>query len=196
MVTQRYSRVAGSLSVAQHPLRRRVDNVEATLLAALIVMFLVASPVAAVLAGRAADAAALREQRAEQSWHTVSATLQQDASQGKIGLDGEWGAAFVIAQWRAPDGGVRHGEVAVALNARAGQRVTEWITSTGQLTRPKLTADDVRDRAGTAALAAIGSLAALIALAAIGVRVTAGRRRLAGWARAWRAADPRCSPQR
>ena len=196
MVTQRYSRVAGSFSVAQHPLRRRVDNVEATLMAVLIVMFLVAAPLAAVVAGRAADAAALREQRAEQSWHTVSAILQQDASQGHIGVDGEWGAAFVTAQWRTPAGGLRHGEVAVALNAKAGQRVTEWITGTGQLTRPKLTAGDVRDRVASAALAAVCSLAVLIAVTAIGVRVAAGRRRLAGWARAWRAADPRCSPQR
>jgi hypothetical protein len=195
MVTQRNSRVAISLSGARHPLRRRVDNVEVALLTALVALFLIAAPLAALLAGRAADAGALRQQRAESAWHQVRAVLQEGASQGQIGLDGEWDVVFVTARWPVA-GGYRYGEVGVPLNARAGQRATEWINSAGQLTRPRLTAGDVRDQAVSGALAGAGCVAVILALAAIAIRVAAGRCRLAGWARAWRAADPRCSPQR
>jgi hypothetical protein len=196
MMAQRHSRVAGALLAARHPLRRRVDNIEAAVMIVLVAVFLLAAPLAALLAGRAADTAALRQQRAERSWRQVSAVLTQDASQGRIALDGDWGAAFVRASWPVPGGGARSGEVAVALNARAGQHVREWITSTGQLSRPRLSRADVIDRVLSAVITAAGCVAVVIALAAVAVRVAAGRLRLAGWARAWQAADRRRTPQR
>lgn len=196
MAVQRHSRVTAAVSVGQHPLRRRVDNVEARILTVLVVAFAVLAPLLAVIAVRVADAAALAEQRSERSWHPVTAVLQEGASAGLIGLDGEWGAAFVTARWPVPGGGRRTGLIAVPLNARAGQQVTEWVTGSGQLTRPRLTSADVRDRVASAVVTAIGCLAAALALMAVAVRVTAGRRRMAGWARAWEAADPRCSPRR
>jgi hypothetical protein len=196
MVAQRYPRVAGAWPAGQHPLRRRVDSVEASVLRVLVALFVLAAPMAGVVAGRMADSAALRQQRSEALWQPVTAVLQQGAAAGLNGADGEWGAAFVAARWPVRGGGERTGMVAVPLNARAGQRVRVWITGTGQLTRPPLTRADVADRVASAALMAIAGLAVLFGLVAIAVRVAAGRRRLAGWARAWAAADPRCAPRR
>jgi|HubBroStandDraft_2_1064218.scaffolds.fasta_scaffold48075_2 hypothetical protein len=196
MVAQRYPRVAVVRLAGQHPLRRRVDSVEAAVLCALVALFLLAAPLLAVAAGRAADAAALRQQRSEAGWTQVTAVLQQGAAAGLTGQGGEWGAAFVTARWPVPGGGQRTGKVTVPLNARAGQRMPEWITGTGQLTRPPLTRADVQDRIASAAVTAMAGLAVGLGLAALAVRVAAGRRRLAGWARAWAAADPRCAPRR
>jgi hypothetical protein len=193
MVAQRHAR---ALPARQRPLRRRVDAVEAAIMTVLVVVFAVAAPLLAIITGRIADTAALREQRAERSWRQVTAVLKEPASAGLIGLDGEWGAAFVTARWPVPDGGQRTGQVAVPLNARAGQPVREWVTATGQLTRPRLTRGDVLDRVASAAITSAACLAGVLLLVAIAVRAVAGRRRLAGWARAWEAADPRCSRQR
>ena len=86
--------------------------------------------------------------------------------------------------------------VAVALNARAGQRVTVWVTPTGQLTHQPLTRNEVAGRTVMAAVAAPAGLALLLAIAIGVTRVVANRRRLACWAREWEATGPRWSSLR
>ena len=72
---------------ARNPLRRHIDDVETAIMTGLIVLFLVAAPLLCVFTGRLADAAGLREQRAEQTWRAVPAVLEQSAAQGLAGQD-------------------------------------------------------------------------------------------------------------
>jgi hypothetical protein len=196
MVAQRQSRVAGALAVSRHPLRRRIDNLEAAALTVLVVVFVLAAPLAGFLAGRITDIASLREQRAEHSWHQADAVLQEDAAAGVLASGGAWDTAFVLAAWPAPGRGTEFGQIAVQLNARAGDRVPVFVNGSGELTHAPLSSGDVRDRVLSAALAAVCAVALLLGLTGLLIRVAAGRRRLAGWAHAWAAADPACSPRR
>src|SRR5262249_49320266 len=118
-MSERRQRVARMLCRDHNPLRRRVDRVEAAISAGLVVGFVVAAPLLAIYTGRLADNAGIRQQRAEQAWREVRATLTQSASSGQVGQGGDWDMAWVQARWRAPSGGHRHGVVATPLNAKA-----------------------------------------------------------------------------
>jgi hypothetical protein len=72
----------------------------------------------------------------------------------------------------------------------------EWVTQTGQLSPPKVTAADIADREIMAAIAVPVGLAVLLSITACVVRVVANRRRMAGWTKAWEAIGPRWSSLR
>jgi len=156
----------------------------------IVVLFLVVAPLACVLTGRLADAAGLREQRAEQAWRSVPAVLQQSAAQGLAGQDEAWGAAWVKARWVAPDGRAKTGIIAVGLTAKAEQKVTIWVTESGQVTQPPLTHGEVLDGIANAAMATAAGVAALFGIGAAVMRASVNRRRMAAWARDWDVVGP------
>lgn len=176
---------------ARNPLRRHIDDVETAILTGLVVLFLVAAPLLCIFTGRLADAAGLREQRAEQSWRPVHAVLGQNAAEGLAGQDATWGAAWVKASWRAPDGQPKNGVIAVGLTAKAGQKVTIWVTRSGQVTHPPLSHGEVLDGIANAAMATGAGVAALFGLGAAVIRAAVNRRRMAAWTRAWDVVGPR-----
>jgi hypothetical protein len=176
---------------ARSPLRRRVDDVEAAILTGIVVLFLIAAPLLSIMTGRLADSAGLREQSAERAWHPVQAVLQQNASNGLASQDGAWGAAWVKARWDVPGGNQRTGIIAVDLNAKAGQRVTIWVTGSGQVTHPPLSHDEVLDGIANAVLATVVGVGVLLGLAAAAAKAAGNRRRMAAWAQAWEVIGPR-----
>jgi hypothetical protein len=194
MLRQLWQRLARSPK--DNPLQRHVDRIESAIVAGLVVAFLVAAPLLSIVAVQVAGAAAVRERQAERAWQPVPAVLQQSAAAGQIGVDGDLDTSWVSARWVAPDGALRHGLVAVALNAKAGQRMTVWVTPAGQLMHPRLTGAQVLEWEATGAFLAPLGLAALLAVAGGIVRVLANRRRMAGWTRAWAATGPRWSSLR
>ena len=196
MKQQLLRRLGGMLASDDNPLRRPVDKLECAVMTCLIVAFFIAAPLLAVFAAGVVGAAGTREMQAEASWKQVPAVLMQGAAAGAIGLDGDWNTAWVKAHWTAPDGAHRTGPVAVALNARAGQRAMVWVTPTGQLTHQPLTRDEVAERTVMAAVAAPAGLALLLTIAIGTARVMANRRRMACWAREWEATGPRWSSLR
>src|SRR5215469_15419681 len=196
MTQQLLRRLSRILAGDGNPLRRPVDKLECAVMSCLIVAFFIAAPLLAVFAAGVAGAAATREMQAEASWKPVPALLTQGAAAGAIGLDGDWNVAWVKAKWTAPDGAHKAGLVAVALNARAGQRAMVWVTPTGQLTHQPLTRDEVAERTVMAAVAAPAGLALLLTIASGVTRVMANRRRMACWAREWEATGPRWSSLR
>jgi hypothetical protein len=157
----------------------------------LVVFFLIAAPLLSIVTGHLADAAGLREQHAEQAWHTVEATLQQSAAAGMIGQGGGWGASWVKAQWVMPDGTRRNDVIAVGLTAKEGQRVTVWVTGSGQLTRPPLSHGEVLDGIANAVIATVVALGALLGMVAAGAKMVINRRRMTSWAREWELTGPR-----
>lgn len=156
----------------------------------LVVLFLVVAPLLCVVTGRLADAAGLREQRSEQAWRPVRAVLEQSAAQGLEGQDAAWGAAWVKARWHAPDGQPRSGLIAVGLTAKTNQKVTIWVTQSGQVTHPPVSHGDVLDGIANAAMATAAGVAALFGVAAAVIRAAANRRRMAAWARDWAIVGP------
>jgi len=151
---------------ARNPLRRRIDNVETTIMTGLIMLCLVVAPLLCIVTGRLADAAGLREQHAEQAWSPVRAVLDQSAAQGLAGQDAAWGAAWVQAHWRTPDGQQHSGAIAVGLTAKANQKVTIWVTESGQVTHPPLSHGEVLDGIANAAMATAAGVAASFAIVA------------------------------
>jgi hypothetical protein len=175
------------------PLRRSVDRAESLAMAALVVAFVAAGPLLAIFVGRAADAAALRLQRAQLSSESyVRAVLVQSAGQA---VDGYLDAAFPRAKWTAPDGQQRRGWVGTGLNARAGQPVWIWVDRAGAQEPGPLAEGDIRDQVMFSILVAITGLAIVLGAAAVTVRVLADRRRMAGWQRDWEASGPLWSRQ-
>ncbi len=172
-----------------NPLLRGVDRAEAIATLALIAICVSACVVLAVIAGRAADRAGLRQERAERSWHPVTATLLQSAAQS-ADSSSDLDMAWVRARWPLPGGRERDGQVAAELNAHAGEKVEIWINATGQQTSLPLTSAGVVDQVAFTVFSVIVGIALVVAVATGGVRLLFHRRRMAGWQRAWDAVGP------
>jgi len=173
----------------RNPLRRTSDRIEAALLAILIAAFLCGAPLAAIAAGRAA-ASSVRAERVEAGWHRVTAVLVRQAP-GKIPplFQAPLGP-MMPAQWKAPDGTLRTGEIYAPEGAAAGSTVPVWIDRSGELAAfPPHQGDVVEDVALAASLATI-ALAAVLAVLGLFTRWVLDRRRLAAWDARWRATGP------
>jgi hypothetical protein len=187
----RWQRLLRNAAGDGNPLRRPIDRIESAVMLGLFAAFLIAAPLVAIFAAHEIGAAAAREQAAQDSWRSVSATLRQPASAGLLELDGNWETSWVQVGWKLPGRPPGEGLVAVALNAKKGQHVTVWVTPAGKLTHPPLSSADVADRVLAAAALAPVALAVLLLIAGDAVRVVANRRRMADWTRAWEAAGPK-----
>lgn len=187
-------RRARMLGWDRNPLRRRIDRVEAAVVAGLIAMFLLSAPVVAAVAGHWTGSAGMREQRAEAAWRLVPATVHGSA-QGQI-PSGPAGTVWMQARWTAPDGQVRRGWIPVSLGDAADGGTRVWVTQSGSLTGPPLRDSQVQAHIAIAEwLTALG-LGLLLCLAGAAGRVLLARHRLADWNRAWREVEPRWTRQR
>ena len=178
----------------RNPLRRRIDRVEAAVVAGLIAVFLISAPVLGAAAGHWMGSAGMREQRAEMAWRLVPATVQGSA-QGQI-PSSPAGTVWMRARWTAPDGQARRGWISVTPGDAAGGRVRVWVTRSGSLTWPPLRHSQVQAHIALAESLTVLVLGFLLCLAAGAGRVLFARRRPADWNRAWRVIEPRWTRQR
>lgn len=187
----RRSRVLGW---ERNPVRRRIDRIEASMLALLVVLFLVGAPVLAGVAGRGIRAAGLREQHAESSWRPVWAIVQPGVAYG----DFRWAPGTVgrPARWTAPDGQPRSGWVLVRPGAVAGSRSRVWVNRRGALTHAPLGRAQIQDRTSIARVLTICGACVLLFFAGGAGRYLLRQRRLAGWDKDWRAVEPRWTKPR
>ena len=93
----------------RNPLRRRIDRIEGGVIAGLIVLFLIAAPVLAMVAGNWTRTAGLRQQRVEATWSQVSATVPRGSSPQQDFSSGAAATVRILARWTAPDGQPRSG---------------------------------------------------------------------------------------
>jgi hypothetical protein len=191
-----WTRVARRLGIDRNPLRRRSDLIEAWLLPAVVIMFLVLGPLLAGAAGswvRAGNAAVRHEQR---SWHLVHATLLQPVPGPMMTDDGlnSW-LVWAPARWTA-DGKTQTGEVPAPSGSDAGRMVPVWLNRAGRVQAPPATAAQVGERASIAALTAMTALVIALAGLALLTRRVLDRRRLAGWETAWLSVGPQWTRQR
>ena len=184
------ARLSWTLQGRGNALRRPVDRKEARLIAGLLVIFLLASPLVAVLGAHLSYAASLRDMHAQRSWRAVTATLVENATDSSATTGDTW-APVAEARWIAPDGRARHGILAVDGSARAGQHITIWVDGAGQLVMSPMPRIGAVLSAVTVGLAMPGFLALLLILAGWLVRLALNRRRLADWESEWNTVEPR-----
>ena len=171
-----------------NPLRRRIDRVEAAMIAGLIAVFLISAPILAAVAGHWIGAASMQQRRAEAGWRLVPATVQGTA-QGQIPA-GPAATVWAPARWTAPDGQVRRGLITVSLGDVTSGSARVWVTRSGSLTGPPLRHSQVQAHIAMAEWLTVLVLGLLLCLGGGAGRVLLARRRLADWNRAWRVAEP------
>jgi hypothetical protein len=193
-VSKTATRITRLLGRDGNPLRRRTDRLEAAFVTGLVAMFLIATPVLAIVAGRVTDDMGVREQHAQRAWRQVPARVVQSAdatSAPSYGSSGSW----VPARWKTPGGQLREGLIAVDLTARAGQRVRVWVDGRGRLTAPPATHGQIQANVALATMIAPVILAVVLLAAGGSVRLILNRRRMADWEQAWRSVGPRWTRQ-
>jgi hypothetical protein len=173
-----------------NPLRRTSDRIEAVLLAILIAAFLCGAPLAGIAAGRAAAAGSMRAEHAQAGAHRVAAVLLQHAPGKSHPMFQAPLEPTVPAQWKAPDGTLRTGEIYAPVGAAAGSTVLVWTDRSGQLTTSPLEQGDVVEDVALAASLATIAVAAVLAVLGLLTRWVLDRRRLAAWDVRWRATGP------
>ena len=187
------TRLARRLWMGNNRLRRRVDRIEAWITGGLIAVFLVGAPLSWFGAGRWAQQAGLREQRAQQSWHRVPAVVLKGAPaqpQFEFGLP--WNtSALVLSRWAGPGGTDRVGQVPVKAGTPAGQTVQVWVDRSGRPTGPPILPAELAKRVIGTEMLAPPALAVLLLSLAWLVRWVMDRRRLAGWEAGWASIGPR-----
>jgi hypothetical protein len=177
-----------------NPLRRRIDRVEAGLVAALVVVFLITAPVLAAVASHWTRAAGMRQQRAELAWRHVRATVTRSAA-AQDSYPGPSDIVWKPARWTAPDGRARTGAVPVRSGAAAGSSTRIWVSRSGSLTGPPLQHRQLQGRMVMAGVLTGSVLGFLCVLGGIAGRSLLGRRRLADWDRTWRTLGPQWTRQ-
>ncbi len=194
----RLARCARRLGFDRNPLRRRTDRVEAVIRLATTILFLVAVPIAAIVAGRQADHVALRQAQAQQAREReVTAVLLQRAA--ATGISDPYTSiqlTYVLARWQPPGRPPRSGQVLATAGAPAGSTVPVWIDASGAVTSPP---PDHRAIAGDVCIAAVVTcLVAILLLLESNalVRRALDRRRLNAWDADWRATGPLWSGHR
>ncbi len=173
-----------------NPLRRTSDRIEAALLAILIAAFLCGAPLAGIAAGRAAAAGSVRAEHARAGAHRVAAVLLQQAPGKPHPMFQAPLEPLVQAQWKAPDGTLRTGEIYAPAGAAAGSTMLVWTDRSGQLTASPLQRGDVIEEVALAASLAAMAVAGVLAALGLLTRWVLDRRRLAAWDARWRATGP------
>jgi hypothetical protein len=184
--------LARRMGVDANPLRRGCDRAEAWLRLGLVLVFLIASPLAAFGLGHLTNDASIRAARAEAAnEHQVAAVLLHRVSHNSDDpLYSTSELAWAQARWTAPDGRRRVGEVPAAVGSRAGRKVPIWVNEVGQLVYPPIGQGQIASRV----IAVVALTPAILAIILLGVgwliRRLLDRRRIAGWATEWSAVEP------
>jgi hypothetical protein len=188
-------RLAVALGLGGNPLRRGTDRLAAAIVLALSTVFAVCAPILAVTAARLTHQDGLAQQRAERSWHQVSAVALQPAAAADQYAD-QWEDLGVLARWVGPDGIKRVGEVPAPAGLAAGQQVRIWVDGSGAQTPPPLSARQLRTRVTGVAALMVTVLAAVLLLLGRLAHWLLDRRRLADWEAAWALVEPQWNKQR
>ena len=184
--------LARRMGMDANPLRRGCDRAEAWLRLGLVLVFLIASPLAAFGLGHLTNDASVRAAHAEAAnEHQVAAVLLHRVSHNSNDpLYSTSELAWAQAKWTAPDGRRRVGEVPAAVGSRAGRQVPIWVDNAGQLVYPPIGQGQIASRV----IAVVALTPAILAVILLGVgwliRRLLDRRRLAGWATEWSAVEP------
>jgi hypothetical protein len=184
--------LARKMGLDANPLRRGSDRAEAWVRIGLIVLFLIASPLAAAALGQLTSAASARAAQAQAaSERQVTAVLDHRVSKSSNDpLYGSAEFAWAGARWTAPNGQQRAGQVPAPVGSSAGRHITIWVDSAGRLVYPPIGEGQIASRV----IAVVALTPALLGLVLLGVlwviRRWLDRRRMGEWAAEWSAVEP------
>jgi hypothetical protein len=184
--------LARRMGVDANPLRRGCDRAEGWVRLGLVVVFLVASPLAAIGLGHLTNDASIRAARAQAaSEHWIPAVLLQRVSRNPNDpLAGTTQLAWAQAKWTAPDGRQRRGEVPAEVGSPAGRQVHIWVDEAGDLVYGPIGQGQIASRV----IAVVALTPAVLAVVLLGVAWLTGRlldrRRMVRWAAEWSAVEP------
>ena len=184
--------LARRMGVDANPLRRGCDRAEGWVRLGLVVVFLVASPLAAIGLGHLTNDASVRAARAQAaSEHWIPAVLLERVSRNPNDpLAGTTQLAWTEAKWTAPDGQQRRAQVPAEVGSRAGHQVHIWVNEAGHLVYPPIGQGQIASRV----IAVVALTPAVLAVVLLGVAWLTGRlldrRRMTGWATEWSAVEP------
>jgi hypothetical protein len=184
--------LARRMGVDANPLRRGCDRAEGWVRLGLVVVFLVASPLAAIGLGHLTNDASIRAARAQAaSEHWIPAVLLEKVSRNPNDpLAGTTELAWTRARWTAPDGRQRRGEVPAEVGSRKGRQVHIWVNEAGDLVYGPIGQGQIASRV----IAVVALTPAILAVILLGAAWLTGRlldrRRMSGWAAEWSAVEP------
>ncbi len=191
--TTMWTRMTRRLGFDHNPLRRGWDLIDGWLLPAAIAAFLILGPLAATAAGLWAHAGNVAAQRADKSWHQVTARLL-DPVPGPLFSDNGANSWLVWSPARWVAGGhTRTGEVPAPAGASAGTTVKVWLSRAGKVQAPPLTAAGAGNRVLIAVAFTLACLGALLTAAAVAARWVLDRKRIASWEAGWLSVGPQWS---
>lgn len=181
-----------------NPLRRGSDRAEAWIRLSIVVVFLVAGPLAAVAGGHwASDAAAAAARAQAAAEYRVRAVLLSNApAASSYPVVGNSVDAWVRARWTAPNGTFRVGYVPAAAGSRAGNTVTVWSDASGTLAGPPIGPAQILSQVITFVAVTSLALAVLLLTVLWLTRRALDRRRLAAWETGWTAVEPQWTRRR
>jgi hypothetical protein len=184
--------LARRLGLAANPLRRGTDRAEAWIRIGLVVVFLLAAPLAVWGTGHWAESAVPTASQAQRAGEQhVPATLLRNVPGGN-GYPSIAAVSFgwVKARWQLPGGAEHTGYVEAPAGSRAGSTVQVWLDRSGKPVAPPLLRSQVQGWVFMMAVLA-PVLLGLLLMIVMGVtgRILE-RRRLANWERAWSTVEP------
>lgn len=157
-----------------------------------MLVFLVASPLAAIGLGKLTSAASFSAARAQAaSERYVPAVLVDKVARAADDpLYGASGLVWARARWTAPDGQQQIGNVPAPVGSKAGRTVYIWVDRTGQLAYPPIGESQIASRVIAVIALTPAALGIVLLIAAWLARSVLDRRRLRDWAAEWSAVEP------
>ncbi len=172
----------------RNPLRRGVDRIEVALMIALVAVFLVGAPFAAMAASDWASHGAGAASRLErETRHPVAAVVERGVPQSNP-FEAEY-LTQVPVRWTL-DGVTHTGTVKVAAGTPAGTTVRIWTSRSRELTGPPLDPSQIAHQGALAGVLAVAGLAVLVIVSALVIRRILDRSRMAAWDTEWSATGP------
>ena len=176
----------------KHPMRRRVDDLEARALLVIAAAVLMGAPALGTAAGwysynhdrtvAAAQEASLRPVRAEILTDAPEPASWADETSRPATLP-------VQARWNTADGDVK-GTIRVPPGTVRGERTEIWLDREGRVAPAPLNDRAISNGAVTAGLFGVTLTASAGGVAAVAVRRACNRRRAADWEREWSQVEP------
>jgi hypothetical protein len=189
-------RISRGRRLDRNPLRRPSDRAETVIGVLLLVAFAVATPFAARAA--AAGTRTLAEHSrvtALATRHEVTTVTLETAPPAVVTPYALLIQTWVSAEWTAPDGRQRTGQIRVLDSTQKGSPERIWVTGSGGAATPPLPMTEIARLAGDAAFGAIMVLIFVFLIAGSVTRRVINRRRMAAWDAEWAATEPRWNHQ-
>lgn len=175
-----------------NPLRRGSDRAEAWLRIGLVLVFLIASPLAAIGLGKLTSAASFSAARAQAASerYVPSVLLDKVARVAADPLYGATGLVWARAWWTAPNGQRVTGDVPAQVGSQAGHIVYIWVDQAGQLAYPPIGESQIASRVIAVVALTPAALGIVLLIVLWLARSVLDRRRLQDWAAEWSDVEP------